>query len=136
MAYAQWATFTISTTVKLTVKNVTSNWGKFYRDGNKDAEISRSDIEGHNIEPGEAYTISTCGREHSASGTEGNFDLYDGTKKVGNYYWDCPWGRKENISRWTPADPPLTSRYVTQVTGGNLDSGALGNVFIVCVKKP
>src|SRR5882724_7685031 len=105
MAYAQWAVFTITTVgATMTVKSVTLNWGKFYKNGNKDDEVPISDIEGHQIAPGVSYVISTCGRSDASSGTEGSFDLYDGATKVGNYYWDCPWGSKTNTSKWTPAD--------------------------------
>lgn len=137
MAYAQWGTFTITPKgdiAKLTVKNVSLAWGKFYKDGNKDDEVATSTIENHKIDVRTSYTISSCGRSDASSGTEGSFDLYDGDTKVGHYYWDCPWGSKQNHSTWTPQDSSPTSPYVTQVTGGNLDSGALGNVYINCVK--
>ncbi|GAA3563392.1 MULTISPECIES: aegerolysin family protein [Marinobacter] len=127
MAYAQWISITIEPkNYDVTIKNVTSDWGKFYS-GSKDNEVSPEDIEGKVIKAGEKFTISSCGRSDSASGTEGSFDLYHGSSHVGNYYWDCPWGSKTNTSTWT-AD---NSEYITQVTGGNLDSGAIGNVQLV-----
>ncbi|OYY23501.1 MAG: hypothetical protein B7Y65_03535 [Azorhizobium sp. 35-67-15] len=48
------------------------------------------------------YERGARGRENASSGTEGSFDLYDGEMNIGNYYWDCPWGRKTNTSTWTP----------------------------------
>ncbi|WP_350940942.1 aegerolysin family protein [Vibrio metschnikovii] len=55
--------------------------------------------------------------------------MYRDDTHVGNYYWDCPWGSKKNTSTWTNDN----SNFITQVTGGNLDSGAIGNVSIVSV---
>lgn len=132
MAYAQWVSITIkSKGTTLSVKNAEHPWGKFYQCPNKDKEVSEGDINQITITSGSSAEICACGRSDSASGTEGRFDLYDGDTKVGTYYWDCPWGSKVNTSIWTPS---ADDNYVTQVTGGNLDSGALGNVTIKCVK--
>jgi len=130
MAYAQWVAITIRpANCKLTIKNVVHQWGKFYS-GSKDKEVDPSSINGTQIDAGDAYAISACGREDSASGTEGSFDLYDGNAHVGTYSWDCPWGSKTNSSTWSPAQ----DNYVAQITGANLDSGALGNVEIKVAK--
>ena len=132
MAYAQWVVITIGATgTTLSIKNAQHAWGKFFNNPNKDAEISPDDINKITITSGNVGVIASCGREHDASGTEGSFDIYDGETHVGNYYWDCPWVLKSNQSTWTPS---LSENYVTQVTGANLDSGALGNVTIRCVK--
>jgi Aegerolysin len=134
MAYAQWVSITIiSRGARIGIKNATLAYGKFHQSGNKDAEISIDEINKIQINTGESSVINSCGREDSPSGTEGRFDIFDLDKnvKIGEYYWDCPWGSKTNTSIWTPS---LSEDYVTQVTGGNLDSGALGNVTIKCVK--
>lgn len=129
MAYAQWVSITIEPKhYDITVKNVHCDWGKFYQ-GSKDNEISAEDIDGKVVKEGEKFTIYSCGRSDSSSGTEGAFDIYDGETHVGNYYWSCPWGSKTNTSTWTNDN----SDYITQVTGANLDSGALGNVSLVSV---
>jgi len=126
MAYAQWATFTLSPkNYTLTIKNVVLKWGKFYK-GSKDNEVKLEDIEGVQIKPGDSYKIETCGREDSPSGTEGSFDIYDGNTHVASYYWDCPWGSKSNTSTLTPE----SDDYLSQQNGANLDSGALGNITI------
>lgn len=143
MAYAQWGTFVIyATNFNVTIKNVAHSWGKFYDSkqigvagGSKDNEYQPSDIEGKVVAAGMSFAINACGREDASSGTEGSFDLYDGTTFVGTYTWDCPWGSKSNSSTWSAAgpQPPLNS-YVTQQSGANLDSGALGTVVIQTTK--
>jgi hypothetical protein len=130
MAYAQWVTMTIKPNYNATLKNVAHSWGKFYDGNNKDNEIQPSAIEGHVIKAGDSYIIGACGRSDASSGTEGSFDIYDGDVKVGTLTWDCPWGSKTNSYQWTPND----DNYSTQVTGANLDSGALGNMVIVSKK--
>jgi hypothetical protein len=132
MAYAQWVVMTVGATgTTLSIKNAQLAWGKFYQYNDKDREVSSDDVNKIQIASGNVAVIASCGREDAASGTEGSFDLYDGEVNVGTYYWDCPWGSKTNTSTWTPS---LNENYVTQVTGANLDSGALGNVTIKCVK--
>ncbi|MDX6914309.1 aegerolysin family protein [Pectobacterium carotovorum] len=132
MAYAQWVEIRIySENMTLTVKNVVQSWGKFYKKGNKDDEISKDKIEGLKIDYDSNVTICSCGRSNSWSGTEGSFELYDGSVLVGKYYWDCPWGSKDNKSEWTKGD---SKNYETSIEGGNLDSGAIGNVYLTCIK--
>ena len=133
MAYAQWVSITIVAGKDLTlkIKNANLKWGKFHETGNKEKELSVDEINQFTINPKQYAIINSCGREHAGSGTEGEFDIYDGDVKIGNYYWECPWGKKTNTSRWTPH---TLEGYLTSVTGGNLDSGALGNVTIKCVK--
>ncbi len=129
MAYAQWVSISIqSVGSTIQVKNAKLAWGKFY-EGNKDNEISTDQVNKLVITSGNSVQIASCGREDSASGTEGSFDLYHDDIKIGTYYWECPWGSKTNISTWTPND---VAEYITQVSGGNLDSGALGNITIKC----
>jgi hypothetical protein len=40
-------------------------------------------------------------------------------------------GNKTNKSWWTPNDP---DDYLTEATGANTDSGALGNISLTCVR--
>ena len=129
MAYAQWVTITIEpANFAVTIKNVGHSWGKFYANGDKDDEIPPSAIEGTVVKAKGSYEISACGRQDSASGTEGFFDLYDGETKIGTYTWDCPWGRPTNSSTWMPARPP--NQYVTQQSGAHINGGPLGNVLL------
>ena len=63
---------------------------------NKDAEIPIGDIENRKIDAHKEFKINSCGREGSPTGTEGEFDIYDGSDKVRHFYWNCPWGSKTN----------------------------------------
>ena len=131
MGEAQWVTIYLnnsSTAKTLVVKNVHLDYGKFYRDSksacffcparhssasshilttpacidDKEAEIPTSDIEGTKIAPGDEFTVNSCGRSNSPSGTEGEFDVYEdgpGGPKVRHFYWNCPWGSPKNT--WT-----------------------------------
>jgi hypothetical protein len=131
MAYAQWVQIKIlPANLNVTIKNVVHEWGKFYS-GDKDNEVDPSSINNTSIASGNAYTISACGRSDSPSGTQGSFDLYDDTTHIGTYSWDCPWGSKKNSSDWHPS---ADEHYIVQVTGANLDSGALGNVTLKVAK--
>lgn len=134
-AYAQWATFTITaTTFKLAIRNASHSWGKFYDIlKGKDEELSPEFISQVVIDPKKNFAFGACGREHSPSGTTGNFELWDAEREVliGTYSWDCPWGKKENESQWNS----LNEDYVTQIyPQGNLDSGALGNIGLKCAR--
>ncbi len=127
----------------MTIKNVAHSWGKFYDSnqigipgGNKDNEYDPSAIEGKVIKAGQSFAINACGREEASSGTEGTFDIYDGQTYVGTYTWDCTWGSKTNSSTWSPAGSQQAKNYITQQSGANLDSGALGTVTIQTVKIP
>ncbi len=117
--------------VTLSIKNASLSFGKFYSGTNKDDEISADTVDAIVITNGNNALVSSCGREDASAGTTGSFSLYDGMVKIGDYSWDCPWGSKTNTSTWAPAN---STHYVTQVTGANLDSGALGNIAIQCVK--
>jgi hypothetical protein len=136
MAYAQWVVITIeSEGVALTVKNATLKWGKFYDNPNKDEEVSVDVINKIAIYAGGSAVIASCGRENTSSGTQGSFELYDGPLLLGEYYWNCPWGSKSNESIWTPHVGVFNDNYKIEVTGANLDSGALGNVLIKCSRS-
>lgn len=140
MAYAQWVTITIQpANYDVTIKHVSQSWGKFYDSnqvgkpgGNKDNEYPASDLENKVIERGRSFSINACGRSDASSGTEGSIEIYDGEKLVGTYSWDCPWGSKTNTSTWTPGC--AANGYITEQSGANLNSGALGTVTIRTVK--
>jgi len=132
MAHAQWVSITITSEgTTFSIRNAELIQGKFHETGNKDQEISSFEIDNITIESDQSAVINSCGRSESQSGTEGRFDIFDGEVKVGEYYWECPWGSKTNTSTWTPYE---SDNYSTEVTGGDLDSGALGNITIKCVK--
>jgi hypothetical protein len=133
MAYAQWVSIAIkSDNCDITIKNAHLAWGKFYQCGDKDREISAESINGKVVSSGSTFTICACGRENSASGTEGSFDLYVGDLHVGSYYWNCPWGSATNTSTWTKDN----GNFLVELDpAGNLNSGALGNVGIEVYQK-
>ncbi|OCH84840.1 pleurotolysin A [Obba rivulosa] len=128
MAYAQWVVIVlknVSPQGTLVIKNLNLMWGKFHKDGDKDAEIPTKDIEGTKILPGAEYTINSCGRSDASSGTEGKFDLYEeGGALVRSFYWDCPWGSKTNT--WTISN--ANAQWMVDSQGANLNSGALGTI--------
>lgn len=147
-----WCTLVIEnrSSETITIKNVQLQWGKFC-DGGKYSkitslplspvrwffvnasstgygpcnEISPSDIDGKTVAPKKSYSIYTCGRQSSASGTEGSIDLYVKNEKIATVYWDCPWGMSPNLLqiRDVPADWILSnSQFSTD--------GAMGTVNI------
>ena len=90
-------------------------------------EIDPSDINGTTISSKKTYSIYTSGRQSSASGTEGSFDLYTSKgDKIVTVYWDCPWaaGSKNVVQlRDVPTDWMVSnSPYNT--------AGAIGTVII------
>ncbi|KAF8469926.1 Aegerolysin family protein [Kalaharituber pfeilii] len=135
-AYAQWAVIHVINKCKrdsIVIKDVTLRWGKFHEPGNKDAEIKAGSIENTVVDPGKEYWIYTCGRKDAASGTEGYFRLYvnNSKTKICSFDWDCPWGSKTNSYRVSEGGDD----YPTTATGGNLDSGALGDVYVTVYKS-
>ncbi|PHM65759.1 hypothetical protein Xsto_01704 [Xenorhabdus stockiae] len=131
-AEAQWVDIEIfAENMNVTVKGVSLKWGKFHKPGNKGSEVKISDIEGHVIPAGTSYRICSSGRANASSGTEGEFKLYDGDIELAKYYWDCPWGSKKNKDDFKPTS---NTNYKLNKTGGNYESGALGNINIICIK--
>jgi hypothetical protein len=134
MAYAQWVSYTVlADNFNATIKNASLSWGKFYLYDDKDHELSPDDVNGQVIESGtEGFNVvSSCGRSDSASGTQGQFDLYDGDTKVVTLVWDCPWGSKTNS--WSQTSQ--NKKYIVSVTGGSVSSGAIGVLTAECFKK-
>lgn len=133
MAYAQWINVVVEPiNFQASIKNAHLAWGKFYQEGNKDKEISSDEINKITIASDGVGKIYSCGRSDSASGTEGSFDVFDGDTHVGTFYWNCPWGSKSNTFFWTSMS---NRNYITQVEGGNPDSGAIGRVELTIYKK-
>ncbi|KAF8726099.1 hypothetical protein AX14_008081 [Amanita brunnescens Koide BX004] len=134
MAYAQWVVINIvnSSARPVVIKNVRIHWGKFYKEGDKNIEVSVHAIENTRILPGQEFRISSCGRENATSGTEGEFDIFeDGSDKIRHFYWDCPWGKKGNTWRVSESN----RKWVVDTWGANIDSGALGNITVDLFKK-
>ncbi|KAK9434833.1 Asp-hemolysin [Metarhizium brunneum] len=134
-AYAQWVVLEFINRMRsdLVIKNAWLRWGKFHKDGDKDSEISTTDVNTISALPGKRCTVSSCGRESAASGTEGDLDLYDGNTKICKVYWDCPWGSPTNKARILDYDPS-TSNYAVVLGPYNTSGGALGRVDITVSK--
>ncbi|KAH7326019.1 aegerolysin type hemolysin [Stachybotrys elegans] len=133
MGYAQWVHVIVqylTKSGKISVQDSKVMWGKFYKWDNKDNEISGGDVEKETAGEGAEASIASCGRSDASSGTEGVFDLYDGSTKICHVYWNCPWGSKTNT--FTVSD--INNNYMVQHTGASLDSGALGTVTVKVVK--
>ncbi|KAK7047442.1 Ostreolysin A6 [Paramarasmius palmivorus] len=135
-AYAQWVIIIMhnvgSGNVRL--KNLQVLWGKLHADGDKDKELSRDQFEGQIIRPDQRLQLNACGRAHSPSGTEGRFDLCDaddGDRVIRHFYWDCPWGSKRNT--WTVSG--TNSNWIVEYRGQNLNSGALGTIYVELLKR-
>jgi hypothetical protein len=130
MGYNQWVSFVISnrTNNTITIKNADLQYGKWYRDGNKDFHIELEDINRIVINPGERIRINCCGRFVTITGCEGSFDLVeeDGTA-IRHIYFNCPFFNKTNTL--TIAIERKTN-YIVEQQGANFDGGALGNVEI------
>lgn len=107
------------------------NSGKWYKDGDKNAEIQDSDVNQKTAAPGGSVNVNSCGRSDSWSGTTGGFDIYDGETKIGHIYWDCPWGKKENDFGISETN----KNYWVQNGPWNRDSGAIGTVDVEIGKK-
>ncbi|KAF9526819.1 aegerolysin type hemolysin [Crepidotus variabilis] len=135
-AYAQWVTIDNGNnspgTATLVIRKVSLSWGKFYEGGNKDREIHISSLEGKEIPAGGSFKIYSCGRENASSGTEGSYNLVEknGGRLVRRVYWNCPLGTKTNTFTLSGANRD----WVIQQDGGNLDSGALGDIKLTMVK--
>lgn len=106
MSYGMWVEVAIENhNSEVTIQNVEVEWGKLYKFGNKDNEISPSSLNGTAIEQGRTFWFCACGREWSPSGTQGSFQLFDQKNQlIGTYTWDCPLGERFNKSSWTKSD--------------------------------
>jgi len=133
-AYAQWVVIVLNnlSTETITIKNVVLSYGKFHEAGSKDNEIDKNDVQGVKIVPRGTFSIYSCGRSDSPSGTEGSFDLVDNSTNqlIRNIYWDCPWGSSRNTFNITG----VNGDWIVEGNGANLESGALGNVTVKAVK--
>lgn len=105
--------------------------GKFYKDGNKDAEISSSDVNQKTAPPGGSVHVNSCGRSDASSGTTGGFEIYDGETKIGRVHWDCPWGSKQNDFGVDDRD----KAHWVEVGPWNSYGGAIGSVNVEVGKK-
>jgi hypothetical protein len=128
MGYNQWVSFIISncTNNTITIRNANLEYGKWYRDGNKDFDIEHEEINRTVINPRNRIRINCCGRY--VTGCEGSFDLVEeGGTLIRNIYFDCPFFNKKNTLAVTTQ---RGDNYIVEHQGANFDGGALGSVEI------
>ncbi|KAK7038991.1 Aegerolysin Aa-Pri1 [Paramarasmius palmivorus] len=135
-AYAQWVVIIIDNVGfgRVKLKNLSISWGKLYADNNKNKEVYPSQYEGQIIGPDGTLQLNACGRSNASSGTTGQFNLCDaddGDRVIRHFKWDCPWGKKRNI--WEVSGS--NSKWLVEHKGANLDSGALGTIYVDVLKK-
>jgi hypothetical protein len=129
MGYDQWVSFIIinCTNNIITIKNAKLEYGKWYRDGNKNFDIEHEEINRTVINPNGRIRINCRGRY--ITGCEGNFDLVEeGGTLIRNIYFDCPFFNKKNTL--AVADQSRDN-YIVEHKGANFDGGALGSVEII-----
>ncbi|KAK0710131.1 aegerolysin type hemolysin, partial [Lasiosphaeria miniovina] len=89
----------VSKSGSLRVKNLGTKWqGKFYQWDNKDHELSAADVSKQVAGPSGKIDIASCGRSDASSGTEGDYDIYEGDTKVCHIYWTAPGARRPTPS--------------------------------------
>ncbi|KAF5139498.1 Asp-hemolysin [Metarhizium anisopliae] len=132
LAEAPWVEFQIRNRMKkndIHVRHARLDCGKYYK-GSQSYEISTSEVDNIIIAPGLLESVSSCGRQDSSSGTNGDFNLYDGNTKICNVSWDCcPWSRPANECQIQSYNPE-TSSYFVILGVWNSGPGAIGNVSI------
>ncbi|KAK0645186.1 Asp-hemolysin [Lasiodiplodia hormozganensis] len=136
MAYAQWVIIHIINSFRsgtISIKHAQALWGKFYKDGNKDAEISSAEVSQITIPANGTADVAACGRSDASSGTEGTIDLYEDDTKICTIYWDCPWGSKSN--HFEIRDRNSAAGYMVSNSPYNADSGALGKIDVEVARK-
>jgi aegerolysin len=130
MAYRDWIEVElVASNYTIQIRNAEYSWGKFYRRGNKDDDISPGDIDKIIVwaNSGQSAYICACGRDSSASGTEGSFEIWDGQNRVGLFKWDCPY-----INPNSASFQPDHAGYVTTIPEISR-SGHIGAIKITTV---
>ena len=130
MGYAQFAEIKLvnKSGRTLVLKDLYVHWGKLYQYPEKEKEVGADTVNGKTIPSGESFSFATCGRENSSSGTEGDFNLYDGNDSVMKIYWSCPWAGNNKFTTYYVKEGwfPSTTSWSTD--------GALGTVTVTIFK--
>ncbi|KAL7911689.1 aegerolysin type hemolysin [Trichoderma velutinum] len=109
-------------------KNAGLDWGKFWK-GDKDHEISASEVDKIIVAPGSMEIAHSCGRKSTSTGVDGHMDLYDGETKICHLHWTSPYWETTNTFTVSDYDSE-TSPYAITVQDWNHGPGALGDVNI------
>ncbi|KAJ5203321.1 Aegerolysin family protein [Penicillium cf. viridicatum] len=94
-SYNDWVDLRIADNYSgpISVQNAQVSWGKFYKYNNENNELTPQQVDGTVISPGNSADVCACGKQASASGTEGSIDLTDTTTnaRICTLYWNCPY---------------------------------------------
>ncbi|KAF7964458.1 hypothetical protein HWV62_41812 [Athelia sp. TMB] len=138
MGYGNWTEIKIANTSDVPIQFANSglSWGKFYScepSSNKDAEISPDGLNKTTIDAGRTYTIGSCGRENTWSGTEGHFDLASNQGlTIAKFKFYSPHGTSYNSFN---IDCPNPGVWSATATGGDFGNGGPLGSITVTVKK-
>lgn len=142
MGYNQYVNIRLrAENLTLGIKTAKIFSGKFYKSGNKDDDISSSDIELITTESGSLNMINACGRYAAMKGTEGYLEIIDieNERVLGKYSWDCPYWSSANKSKWEDhkedKDGDLQARYTIKLYGGKAKGDPIGEVTLIIIKN-
>lgn len=143
MGYNQYVNILLrAENFKIKIMDAKLNCGKFYQSGNKDKELSATDIKNIEIEAGiKPDTINSCGRDGASKGTEGLITILDAENDriLGTYKWDCPFWKSKNTSKWQRdknfPQEDFDANYQVFLNPGKKSGGPIGKVELVIIKK-
>lgn len=132
MGYNDWLELKIqnNSSKTLRIKNLYVHWGKLYASPDKGTAVGEDTFNNHDIASRDALSFASCGRENSWSGTEGEFDIFDGNDRVCQVYWDCPYTGDNKLNaryvkdKWFPMVPAIC-------TSGSIGSQTI-TIFTTC----
>nr|AOW41304.1 hemolysin [Sparassis latifolia] len=128
MGYSQWVSITLqnSSGQDIQTANVNLPWGKFYADDNKGRDIPASSVVDQVVPAGDSFTVYSCGREDSPTGTEGSFDVVDASSGavIRTISWHCPYVGDNTFKLLDSNDAWAVD------TSGFSQHGALGQITV------
>ena len=84
------------------ITNINLDYGKLYDGSSMDNEVNPGDIIGTEIKSKQSYTVYSCGRKNSPSGTEGTATVSDKKNqgnRIADIYWDCPYSGRNKLEK-------------------------------------
>jgi len=105
--YGQWIALELSNRSEdsVWITGINLDYGKLYDGSDMNNEVSTGSVIGTEIKSKELYTVWSCGRKSSPSGTEGTVTISDkrinGTRVL-DVYWDCPYTGKNKLEKRKP----------------------------------
>ena len=131
--YGQWIGLKLvnrnprSSGISVWITAIDLEYGKLYDGNNMDNEVSNGSVIGTEIKPEKSYTVWSCGRSGSPSGTEGTVTISDSQSdgnRLVSVYWDCPYSGKNKMSKQI-----IDESWFVDMTTPQLD-GAIGGVDV------